>query len=277
VAGEPPAAGARIKQEAMCVSYDRSGSGAPLLLIHGLGGERHIWEPVLDRLTGVRDTIRVDLPGFGASPVLPAGVKATPAALAAAIAERLDALALDRVHVAGNSLGGWVALELAKAGRALTVTGIASAGLWAGPLAPKPYVMRTISRGLLPGLPTLLRGAGARRFALAGSVAHPDRVPYEAAVRIARAYATAPGFVDANDNMRAGHFTGGDAIDVPVTMAWCELDRLIARPRRLPFAAHELVLRDCGHVPMYDDPEAVAAVLLAGSADRSEAPSATPS
>lgn len=252
----------------MTLSFERDGTGPPLLLLHGLGGERRIWEPLLSELTPLRDTIRMDLPGFGDSPVLPAGVDATPWALAAAIGDQLDALGLDRVHVAGNSLGGWVALELAKAGRALSVTGIATAGLWGGPLAPKPYLMRTVSRSLLATLPTLLRGSGARRMALAGSVAHPERVPYEAALRIARAYATAPGFENASDNMRANHFTGGEQVRVPVTMAWCDRDRLIAQPRRLPFAAQEVVLHGCGHVPMYDDPTAVAAVVLTGSAAR---------
>lgn len=249
----------------MSVAYDRAGSGPPLLLIHGLGGERHIWAPTLEHVTPVRDVITVDLPGFGESPVIPKGEKATPQALAAVIAKQLDELGLDRVHVAGNSLGGWVALELAAAGRALSVTGIGTAGLWSGRLVAKPYVMRNIARGLQPVLPLLLRGAGARRFALLGSVAHPERVPREAALRIARAYARAPGFVNASDNMRAGHFTRGDQIQVPALMAWCEHDRLIARPSRLPFPAREVVLRDCGHVPMYDDPEAVARVLLSGS------------
>lgn len=251
----------------MSVAYDRAGTGAPLLLIHGLGGERHIWEPTLEHLTAVRDTIRVDLPGFGQSPVLAREQPPTPWALAAAIGRQLDELGLDRVHVAGNSLGGWVALELAKAGRALSVTGIAPAGLWGGPLARKPYVMRSVARGLMPSLPLLLRSPRARRLALLGSVAHPERVPREAAIRIALAYARAPGFVGANDNMRAHHFTGGERVTVPVTMAWCEHDRLIARPRQLPFAARETLLRGCGHVPMYDDPPAVAQVLLAGSAE----------
>lgn len=252
----------------MGVAYDRAGTGAPLLLIHGLGGERHIWAPTLGHLTPERDVIAVDLPGFGESASLPEGEKATPWALAAGVAALLDELGLDRVHVAGNSLGGWVALELAKAGRACSVTGIAAAGLWSGRLAPKPYVMRGIARGLGPALPALLQSAGARRFALAGSVAHPDRVPVEAAIQIAQAYASAPGFVNANDNMRANHFTGGGQIHVPVTMAWCEHDKLIARPRRLPFPAREVVLHGVGHVPMYDDPGAVARIVLEGSADR---------
>jgi pimeloyl-ACP methyl ester carboxylesterase len=256
----------------MTMTFDRDGSGPPLLLLHGLGGERGIWEPLLPFVLAHRDTIRVDLPGFGDAPALDDGTVPTPAALAAAVAVQLDDLGLDRVHVAGNSLGGWVALELAALGRALSVTGIATAGLWTRALAPKPYVMRNISRSLLPLLPTLLRGAAARRAALAGSVAYPDRVPYEAALRIARAYASAPGFVAASNAMRAGRFTAGDRIDVPVTMAWCDKDRLIARPRDLAFAAHETVLTDCGHVPMYDDPAAVSAVVLAGSARLHEVP-----
>lgn len=256
----------------MPVAYDRSGSGPPLLLLHGLGGERHIWTPTLPYLTPHRDTIRMDLPGFGASPVLPKGTKATPWALAAGIAEQLDALGLARVHVAGNSLGGWVALELAKLGRAVSVTGIGTAGLWRGPLAPKPYVMRNVARGLRPALPALLRAPAVRRFALLGSVAHPERVPVEDAVRIATAYARSPGFVNASNNMRSSHFTGGEQVTVPVTLAWCEHDRLIAPPKRLPFPADEVVLSGCGHVPMYDDPEAVARVVLAGSAQRERTP-----
>ena len=67
--------------------------------------------------------------------------------------------------------------------------------------------------------------------------------------------------------MRGSHFTGGEQITVPVTVAWCELDRLVP-PRAVPgLRAHALTLRDCGHVPMTDDPQAVADVLLLGSAD----------
>jgi pimeloyl-ACP methyl ester carboxylesterase len=253
------------------VAYDRSGAGPPLLLIHGLGGERHIWRPVLAALEAERDTIRVDLPGFGESPVLPGGEVPTATAMAVELGRLLDTLGIDRLDVAGNSLGAWVALELAKAGRALSVTCIAPAGLWAGPLAPKPYVMRGVARTLGPALALVLASPRVRAIALAGSVAHPERVPAADARRIAIAYAKSSGFVAANDAMRAGHFTGGGQIDVPVTIAWCERDRLISRPRKMPLVADELVLQDCGHVPMYDDPAAVAGVLLAGSAKRAAA------
>ena len=53
------------------LSHDRTGSGAPLLLIHPLGGSRVVWEPVMPLLARERDVIAVDLPGFGDSPPLP--------------------------------------------------------------------------------------------------------------------------------------------------------------------------------------------------------------
>ena len=65
--------------------------------------------------------------------------------------------------------------------------------------------------------------------------------------------------------MRAGRFTGLAEIDVPLTLAWPEHDRLVARPRVVPPGAREFRLRGCGHMPTWDDPAQVADVLLAGS------------
>ena len=116
----------------------RQGRGEPLLLIHPLGSELVVWEPVLELLAAERDVIAVDMPGFGASPPLPKGQAYSPQGLAAALAGFLDALGIERAHLAGNSLGGWVALELAGLGRALSVTGLSPAGFWSRPLGPRP-------------------------------------------------------------------------------------------------------------------------------------------
>src|SRR6476620_5011434 len=91
----------------------RTGSGAPLLLVHALGLSRVAWEPVVPTLAERFDVLAVDLPGFGDSPPLPGDVAPRPAALASALAEYLDEQAVSRPHVVGNSIGGWVALELA--------------------------------------------------------------------------------------------------------------------------------------------------------------------
>jgi pimeloyl-ACP methyl ester carboxylesterase len=221
-----------------------------------------MWDPVVERLDGARRVLALDLPGHGEEPVTP---DASPPALAAAIAGRLAAEGIDRPHVAGNSLGGWVALELAAAGRAASVTAIAPAGLWREPLVPKRSRVRAVARALLPVLGPLLRTERGRRLVLAANAAHPERIPPDAALRLVRAYATAPGFEAVNDAMRASRFTSFGEITVPVTLAWPEHDRIVRRPRSLPDGVRSVVLRECGHLPCWDDPEQVARVLLEGS------------
>ena len=102
-------------------------------------------------------------------------------------------------------------------------------------------------------------------LALAGVVAHPERVPAAAAAHLVRAFATAPGFDAANDAMRAGRFPHLGDLRVPVTLAWPDHGRLVGRPQSLPSSVRSVTLRDCGHLPTWDDPEQVARVLLAGS------------
>jgi pimeloyl-ACP methyl ester carboxylesterase len=245
------------------LNYVRTGGGEPLILIHPLGADLVVWEPVLERLAPERDVIALDLPGFGASPPLAGGAAPTPQALAAAVGRFLDSLGLARVHMAGNSLGGWVALELARLGRALSVTGLCSAGFWRRPLGPRAGPdTRRLGRILLPLVPGLVRTARGRRALLSGAIGHPERVPPRAASRLVRSYVTAPGFDAANAAMRAAVFSGIDEIDAPVTLAWGELDRLVAPPRERPRRARAVLLRGCGHIPTWDDPEQVTSLLL---------------
>lgn len=244
--------------------------GAPYVLLHGIGGEHRVWDPVLDALAARFDVLALDLPGFGRSAALPAGVTPTPVGLARAVAQTLDALEVDTAHVAGNSLGGWVALELAKAGRARTVVGVCPAGLWGGPLRQtgnegRAHRAARQARALLPGALAVPR---VRHLVLSAFVAHPERVPYRDAVRLIDAYARASAYDATSAAMRSGHFTGGEQIDVPVTLAFGERDRLI-RPARggIP-GAEVVVLPGCGHVPMWDDTAQVAAVLVRGTEAR---------
>jgi pimeloyl-ACP methyl ester carboxylesterase len=252
----------------MELGFDRHGSGQPLVLIHSLGTDRGVWTPVIDRVAAHRDVIAIDLPGFGDSPSLPEGVDPTPRALATAVAEFLDDIGVAGAHVAGNSLGGWVALELGLDRTARSVTAIAPAGLWPRALGPKPSIARPLARAATPVLAAVFASAGARRLALAGTMAHPERVPREAAVRLVRAYAAAPGYQTVNAAMRAGRFQALEQIRVPLTFGWPDQDRLVGRPAHLPQQARNVVLRDCGHLPMWDDPQQVADLLLAGSAER---------
>jgi pimeloyl-ACP methyl ester carboxylesterase len=246
----------------MTITGERRGSGPPLVLLHTLGTDHHMWDPVLDRLAGARDVFALDLPGFGGSPPVDGG---SPPALGAAVAEWLAAQGVERSHVAGNSLGGWVALEMAAAGHAASVTAIAPAGLWSAPLAPKRSTARALARAALPVVAPLMRRPAARRVALASAAAHPERIPPAAAAGLVRAYATAPGFAEANAAMRGSRFTALDAIAVPVTLAWPEFDRVVRRPRKLPARVRSVDLPGCGHLPTWDEPQRVAELLLEGS------------
>ncbi len=96
----------------MALAHERSGSGAPLVLVHGLGHNRGAWDPVRDALADERDVVAVDMPGFGESAPLPDGTRATVEAIADAVAATVAELGIENPHVAGNSLGGAVALEL---------------------------------------------------------------------------------------------------------------------------------------------------------------------
>ena len=244
----------------------RAGRGEPLVLLHGLGGELCVWAPVWDALTARHDVLAVDLPGFGRSAPLPEDAVPSPRALAVAVAGLLDELGLETVHVAGNSLGAWVALELAALGRARTVTGLCPAGLWRAPLLGEGEAAdgrgHLLARRLRPLLPLALLSRRLRHRVLAPFVAHPERVPYRAAWRMVSSYARATAYAATSTAMRRDHFRAAGDVHVPVTLAFGERDRLIRPARTAIRGARSLVLPDCGHIPMWDAPELVAGVVL---------------
>jgi len=250
------------------IAYDRVGEGPTLVLLHALGADRHIWAPVVERLRDKRELVTIDLPGFGESP--PLEQTPTPRALAGAVAELLPAIEVGRPHLVGNSLGGWVALELGLTGVARSATAIAPAGLWPQPLMPKPGVAQTLASRLLPLVGPVAASAAGRRLLLTNAIAHPDRVPAQDAAHLIRAYAQAPGFVAANNAMRAGRFEGLERIRCPLTLVWPDHDKLIKRPPWLPDNVHSVVLEDAGHMPMWDAPDEVAGILLAASGGERE-------
>lgn len=256
------------------LSHHRAGSGPPLLLIHGIGSCWQVWAPVLEHLERRREVVAIDLPGFGASPMPVGGAPAGVDTLTRLVIEFLDALGLERPHVAGNSLGGWLALELALAGRAASATALSPAGFWNGPEAKfvrtSLWASVRIARGLAPIAASVLRPSVVRRLLLGQLVARPDRIPPGEAAGSVRALAGAAWFDETLAAMTSERYLGRGRPPVPLTIAWAERDRLLI-PRQAARAAQELpgarmlTLRGCGHVPTYDDPAQVARVLLEGS------------
>ncbi len=103
-----------------------------MLLLHGLGMSWRAWTPLLEGLQQRHDVLALTLPGHRGGPAAPRSVSVE--SLADAVENALDETGWDTAHVVGNSLGGWLALELARRGRASTVTAVSPAGAWRSPL-----------------------------------------------------------------------------------------------------------------------------------------------
>jgi len=253
----------------------REGNGEPLLLLHGLGSDLCVWDPVMPALTERYSVVALDLPGFGHSEPLPDGLVPTPAALAATIGQWMLANDVPTAHLAGNSLGGWIALELALLGRGRSVTGICPAGLWPAPLQAEPATIgraQQLARAARPLTPMLMANAHIRRTVLSPFVAHPERVPYRAAWRMVESYARASAYAATSSAMRASAFSRLGDVPVPVVLAFGERDQLI-RPVRVRHAGvRTVLLDDCGHVPMWDAPELVVRTIASAIENSSEEP-----
>ncbi|GAT66358.1 alpha/beta fold hydrolase [Planomonospora sp. ID91781] len=257
----------------MELAFERRGAGAPLILLHGIGHHWQGWLPVLDRLAAERDVIAVDFPGFGVSPPLPPGTPYTAETLADAVESFCGMLGVREPHVAGNSLGGYVALELASRGVVRTAAALSPAGFWSrSELLYLQTVLRATRAAALALPPeraeATARNPVTRALSTGVMVAHPGRLSEEAVLAAGEALRGARGF----DEMLASFawLMPPAPPKVPVTIAWGEHDRLLLRRQAVRAARWSgqrvKLLRGCGHLPMSDDPELVARVLLEASA-----------
>jgi pimeloyl-ACP methyl ester carboxylesterase len=256
------------------LSLTRSGSGEPLLLVHGMGSSRRDFTAVLPELRAHFDVLNVDLPGVGRSPHL--GERPTVSALTDAVERTLDNQGVRGVHVLGNSLGARVGLELAVRGRAMSVVAIAPSGLNVLPervfqgvgMATARIVLRTMAP-----LTTSLSGSAIGRTALLAPLK-------------ARPWSTSPeeatgareGFADSRDFWRTVLWSlmldvprGLDRIDCPVTLVQGAADWIASGQtvRYLPLVpgARFRPLVMAGHAPQSDRPATIAR-LVRETADR---------
>jgi pimeloyl-ACP methyl ester carboxylesterase len=272
----------------LSINHHREGEGPPLVLLHGVGHHWQAWEPVIDRLAVDFDVIACDTPGFGRSAALPASIEPTIPAYVDAFEWFFAELGLERPHVAGNSMGGAIALELARGRSISTVTAFSPAGFWTpterrfcqrslGALASTPPAAR-------PAVEALARTRVGRRALFSQTFGYPTRLPAEEAVATLRDAWASPAFQRTLRAFSEYRFAAPEQIrTTPVTIAWGTRDMLLPyrlqAPRAramLPWATH--VALGAGHVPFYDDPAAVAEVIRArarsaAASDRRPSPS----
>jgi pimeloyl-ACP methyl ester carboxylesterase len=248
--------------------YRRTGGGEPLLLIHGLGADHRSWDRLVPYLSEF-DVIAVDLPGHGRSPRIPRDLTPTPEYLRDRLVDLLDQLGIADPHVAGNSLGGWLTLELGRVGRARSLTLLGPAGLWSGRDRVLNRALFPVGRMLAEKCQPLARIANrtaiGRTAILAAFSARPWAVPTEEADTLVAAFGESSGFYAVRKAVHATRFRAGRDIAAPVTVAFGTKDRLLP-PRaqlrdELPTDAVWTPLPECGHVPMIDDPALVAETI----------------
>lgn len=258
----------------MDLAYDRAGQGEPLVLLHGLGHRRQAWNAVVPRLVGERDVITVDLPAMGESPPPAVGDYRT---MADMIEKLFGSLGLDRPHVAGNSLGGLISIELAARGAVRTATALSPAGFWNAPERVWCIAVFRIAGLLGARLPDAavdrIVGNAAARVALYGVFfgrpSHHEPADLVTDLRgLGRHHR--PAIDAALAEFAHWPLPSPPAAGVPTTVAWARRDLLLfphqaRRARRALPGARFLTLPGCGHVPMADDPERVAALLLEAS------------
>jgi len=252
------------------LAYTRSGSGEPLVLLHGLGSSRQSWNPVIALLDESFDVIAIDLPGFGDSAALSPEAEPHPVAIAAVVAMTLSRLDVERPHVVGNSLGGWVALELAALRPVSSITLLSPAGLWRERTPRYNRISLTTVRALARSGRPILRGLVGNRVArwviFRQFVGRPMRMSPAQARQAINDLATAPGFRCTLRATLRRAYVRGAPIDVPVSVSFGTRD-LVLLPHQsrhldqLPSQSRVVPLAGTGHVPMTDDPLAVASLI----------------
>jgi pimeloyl-ACP methyl ester carboxylesterase len=261
----------------------RRGSGDPIVLVHGIGSRWQLFEPILDRLAERHEVIAIDLPGFGASPLVP-GVRPGPRGYAEWLAGWLTDNGIEHPHLVGSSMGGGVAIELGRRGIASAVTAFSPVGFWGAPgVRWTQSVVTALRAGARAGGPVfdrLLDHPAGRAVLLGSMFGHPTRVPAETGRADMAGLAGGVAFPAARKDFGRYHVRAGDDLgsltDIPVTIAWGTRDVVLihrtqsARAREvLPFARH-VDLAGCGHLPFNDDPAACARLVLEDAAAKKE-------
>jgi pimeloyl-ACP methyl ester carboxylesterase len=269
----PPAPPLRTEEIAPDTEGYRGGSGTPLLLLHGISVTWRSWKPVLPLLEAHHDVIAPTLLGHSGAARLADGVEPSLDALVDGVEAELDRLGLDKVHIAGNSLGGWISLELARRGRARSVVVFSPAGEFTSNLRHAALIasmtagIRVMeSQGVR--LEKLARTPRGRKMLGWSQFEHPERADPLEMIADLRAIKNSPVVLPLVKTLSLSPIRRLPDPGCPVRVVWPRHDRVISyehhgKPMMEKLPSAELVRLDgVGHVPMADDPEAVSRLII---------------
>ncbi len=253
--------------------YRRGGTGSPLLCLHGFMDTWRIWELVLPMLERQHDVLALTLPGHAGGPSIDGTVSTD--AVVDAVERSMDAAGLELAHLVGNSLGGYVAFQLAARGRAATVVAFAPAGGWApGDLSYEALLraqreLQTQVKAAAPRAATFVATPQGRRRATQLITTNFEHIPADLLAHqmlgIAGCKAAGPLIENA---LSEGWTLDAERITCPVRIVWGTADKLLpwpqasARYRKDLPRADWVLLDGIGHCPQLDVPVEAAQLIL---------------
>lgn len=254
--------------------WHQGGEGPPLVCLHGFTDTWRTWELVLPTLERRHEVLALTLPGHAGGPPLPDPL--TNEALLDALERMLDEAGLATAHIAGNSLGGYLALHLAARGRARSVVALAPAGGWwkedrsVEDTLGHFVNMQELCRRAVPYADELVSTPEGRRQATLFTTSNFEHIPPELLAHqlcgVAACDAVGPMIALAR---RDGWSLDAEHVMCPVRIIWGTKDRLLPWPAsalryRLDWLpqADFVLLDGIGHCPQLDVPLEAAELIL---------------
>jgi pimeloyl-ACP methyl ester carboxylesterase len=241
--------------------------------LHGFTDTWRTWEPVLPALERRHEVLALTLAGHAGGPALDGG--ASHGALADAVERAMDEAGFATAHLVGNSLGGFVALQLAARGRARSVVALAPAGGWAaGDESPRDTLsffvtMQEQVRAVAPRADAIVATPAGRRGATQFITTNYEHIPAELLAHQMLGVVGCEVAPMVEFAQREGYELDAEKIGCPVRIAWGTEDRLLAWPSAaaryrddwLPHADW-IELDGIGHCPQLDIPLETAQLIL---------------
>lgn len=251
----------------------RGGTGSPLVCLHGFMDTWRIWELVVPMLEGQHDVLALTLPGHAGGPPIDGTVSTD--TLIDAVECSMDAAGFELAHLVGNSLGGYVAFQLAARGRAASVVAFAPAGGWApGDVSYEELLrtqreLQTQVKAAAPRAEEFVAAPQGRRRATQLTTTNCEHIPADLLVHQMLGIASCKAAAPLIETALSEEWTlDVERITCPVRIVWGTADKLLPWPQAAARYREELpqadwvILDGIGHCPQLDVPIEAAHLIL---------------
>ena len=243
-----------------------------IVLVHGMGSAATAWKPLTPFLQERFNVITVDLPGHGQTPMI-AGQSMDPISIGELVVREVkEQFGVTEFDLIGNSWGGWIALEMAASfpDSVRSVTALAPAGFWLATYVqrrPGASQFRLLSSRSAALAPSFLKYERSRKLGFGDVSPRWRDFSYELCLNATLAMANSPGYFPAWDGMLHKRFDSQIDSKIPVKIIFGDSDKTLpattCQERTMaPQHSQWIIFEECGHAPMWDNTEKVAAHVL---------------